>query len=462
MLSFFTFLHEKSETATATEKMEKINSRKRRFSADPSYQKEIRRWQMVAKVCEATDSQTKRCKHGEMTNIAAEFGVDASTLRRLMKSYRIQVAQRKKFIDLAPKNMEKCGRPTNLTPGIRHQIKTANLRTGCKLTIRGLARAIKKQFNYDICSATLHRYLKAMDARTRTSHIKPHLTEAHKLARLNFVRSKIGPEGTFGADKNVIHIDEKWFMLQNTKRRLRIIDGQDPGDETVQHKSHIPKIMFLCAVGVPQQKPNGQWFDGKIGIWEVAKMEPAKNNSRLRPKGTPVLTPVNMTAGVYQHFIAGQGKVIDAIKTKMDWMRGEKIIVQHDGAKPHTAATTVAALQRAGHTDGWDIDFVTQPAQSPDLNKCDLCFFYSLQTRSAELRTDCRKLEDMVQAVKKAYQDYSQEQLLRVHALQFLVFRIILGIQGGNQYSMPHTRLGSRQAAGEDIIDLSSVPRIPT
>ena len=43
--------------------------------------------------------------------------------------------------------------------------------------------------------------------------------------------------------------------------------GDDyPGDDTVHHKSHVPKIKFLCAVGIPPHRPDGSFFDGKIGV----------------------------------------------------------------------------------------------------------------------------------------------------------------------------------------------------
>ena len=54
------------------------------------------------------------------------------------------------------------------------------------------------------------------------------------------------------------------------KRKVRIYpEDEYPGDDTAQHKSHIPKIMFLAAIGKPHTLPDGTQFNGKIGIWPL-------------------------------------------------------------------------------------------------------------------------------------------------------------------------------------------------
>ena len=53
-----------------------------------------------------------------------------------------------------------------------------------------------------------------------------------------------------------------------------------PGDDTTHHKSHIPKIMFLCAIGVPHTRPDGTESDGKIGIWPFVEEVPGQRASK--------------------------------------------------------------------------------------------------------------------------------------------------------------------------------------
>lgn len=50
-----------------------------------------------------------------------------------------------------------------------------------------------------------------------------------------------------------IHVDEKWFFVQELKQKVRYLPCEErPKEKTVIHKSHIEKIMFLAAIGRPE------------------------------------------------------------------------------------------------------------------------------------------------------------------------------------------------------------------
>ena len=70
--------------------------------------------------------------------------------------------------------------------------------------------------------------------------------------------------------------------------------------------------------------------------------------------------------------------------------------------------------------------------------------FYSLQQAVNKLKGASKSLRDLVAAVKAAYQNYSVDQLRRVHALTYVVYRQILENLGSNQYDMPHTGIRTR------------------
>ena len=47
---------------------------------------------------------------------------------------------------------------------------------------------------------------------------------------------------TFGYLNLTIDIDEKWFYVVPMKRKIRMNpEDEYPGDDTAQHKAHIPK-----------------------------------------------------------------------------------------------------------------------------------------------------------------------------------------------------------------------------
>ena len=59
----------------------------------------------------------------------------------------------------------------------------------------------------------------------------------------------------------------------------------------------------------------------------------------------------------------------------------------------------------------------------------------------------------MVSAVTRAYREYDLDQLARVHALIYVVYREILENVGSNQYDMPHTGIRARQTNGQSLDD---------
>ena len=61
-------------------------------------------------------------------------------------------------------------------------------------------------------------------------------------------------------------------------------------------------------------------------------------------------------------------KRLPAIKTKMPWLRSKRVVLQQNGATPHTGKDNPELLSSAGMGRGWLVELKTQPSQSPDLN----------------------------------------------------------------------------------------------
>jgi len=80
-----------------------------------------------------------------------------------------------------------------------------------------------------------------------------------------------------------VHVDEKWFCIcKATQSHMLVADEELPPDQFVKHKSHIVKVMFVCAQARPRKLSNGQWWDGKIGTWPVGHVELAEKPSSLQ------------------------------------------------------------------------------------------------------------------------------------------------------------------------------------
>lgn len=110
-----------------------------------------------------------------------------------------------------------------------------------------------------------------------------------------------------------IHIDEKWFQGKKEVQRIYMAHDEIAPLRSTQHKSHIPKVMFLCALGRPhrhvratnddEQSYNSWQWDGKVGCYPLIEYRNEQRNSRNRPQGTPEPHAVSMTKDVYESFI---------------------------------------------------------------------------------------------------------------------------------------------------------------
>jgi hypothetical protein len=134
------------------------------------------------------------------------------------------------------------GRPSELTEELKAEIKDVNERTGGRLTILELSNHLQ------VSVSTMRRYLFSMEAERKSTWLKPKLSYQQQMERLRFVLNlRHGNRARFKSLQKVIMVDE--LVLSSSEGYVRIFPGDDmPDPISVQHKSHIPKAMFLAAV----------------------------------------------------------------------------------------------------------------------------------------------------------------------------------------------------------------------
>lgn len=299
---------------------------------------------------------------------------------------------------------------------------------------RGDLRSLSAALGVPI--TTLQRYVKSKLLRVHTITLKPTLSEDHKRQRVEFIASLLvhhdcGP--TFSAMYDRVHLDEKWFFLKKTKRRVYLTPAEPDPYHHTQHKSHVPKIMFLCAVARPRVHPvTGEVFDGRIGMWPFADWVPAQRGSRNRQAGTLVLKSRPANRDTYKQLLMEE--VLPAVKSKWPHWSEKHVILQHDNATPHRSMVDDAFVRAA--TEGeWRVSLEFQPPQSPDLNVLDLGFFYSIQ--SLQFKQPAASLEDLLRSVSFAFESLSFETLDNTFLTLQQVMGSILRVGGGNNYKLP-------------------------
>jgi hypothetical protein len=416
------------------------------------------KWHILVKYFKLCRSDTERLIPGGMEILQARFNVPARTIYNIVEEFLLQDQDINRTPDLSRKRKSDSDERIMLTEDLRQCLLEFNSNEGYALPIRSFAVRFNAVYGTDFSYSSLEKYMKLIGKRTRVSSIKPTLKDSHKIRRLDWILHKLelneDNNWQFKDEKHVIDVDEKWFFVDRETRNIRQLEGEERhNDENTQHKGHIEKVLFAAAVGCPQVRPDGTFFDGKIGIWPVVEETYAIRASINRPAGAQVIKPLTLDSDRYREAYEQPGGIFAMIKDKMAWLKDNIIQVQHDGASPHTGKGNGDALERLGKVDDWNICFETQPAQSPDLNKLDLCLFNSLDKQAHLLKGDGKSIPELIFSVIGAFEAYPSAALERVHALKHEIYRQILKNEGGNQYNLPHTTIRYCQNHQQDSLD---------
>ena len=305
----------------------------------------------------------------------------------------------------------------------------------------------------------IHGTLTAMGWVLKHRHYLPLLEQRHKEARLQWVRQLLARVPRWGSDEEVlIHVDEKWFFAQRLHQPVWVPPRTAVPMFSVVHRDHIPKEMFLGAVALPIRRHN---FDGMIGLYPVVKKIVAKRKSKNHDVGDEYDIADTMTADKFIEML--EEKVIpDALRKTGTWVR--RVVVQFDNAGGHGGGrgdvnlTTIRKLQAwvrklpqrlrrmcRGNPHGLPaIEFVAQPARSPDLNVLDLGAWWSLQVTVDRLKEENggatvseQVLRDRVLEAWDLWQ--GAEKLDKLFNTLWNVLSKIEEVNGGNNYLLPHS-----------------------
>ena len=427
---------------------------------------EAQKWSVVAYSNFFRDVDTKRFDYRTQSGVLDMFNISKKTLQYTLREYDEKFAESPFSIDLAPQYIGHVGVASSLTDEVTENV--IDIHNLCLMEEDGVTDQTftdiyNENFDTNFSTSTMQRYMNQLGLKVKSMYVKPTLSLVQKIARLRFVIGLIQHCGhgiyRFIDLKYEVHLDEKWFYVVRLKRKVRLLaEDEMPAPITAQHKSPIPKVMFLSAIGAPQDvtMPDGttHHFDGKIGIFVFGKFTAARRGSKNRAKGAPAFKDIPITCESYLEILTKPDGVLAKIKEKMPWAKGFAIRIRHDGAKPHTGKSNEAKINVAGHQDGWDIAVHRQVVQSPDTNKNDLCFFASLQKDANRIKKLKKDIPSLIAAVLQAYNEYPEATLVRVHALQYEIYRCILEDGGGNGYKLPHSGIRTRQNSGQEVAHL--------
>lgn len=280
-----------------------------------------------------------------------------------------------------------------------------------------------------------------MSLRRATVAVKPTLTAENMQARVQFALDELQPHPTLPNSARFcdmldrIHVDEKWFCPVEKSTGVCLADDEEIDGHTTSHKSHIPKIMFLCAVARPRFVPAlNQHWDGKIGIWPLAERVPAKKASKNRPAGTLEWKPLSAKGDVHERWM--MEKVLPAIAAPPGPLKNVAWRIQEDNAPGHQSIRRRSNVEALAVQLGINMRMHAQPPNGPDFNILDLGFFRALQATRYTLPRHNK--DQLIDAVKQAFDRCPAVKLNRLFLTLQSCLDESLKFSGGNKCKIPH------------------------
>lgn len=392
-----------------------------------------------------------RCKAA-----ATQFHCTVKTLRKTIQKYKegnVPLVEDQPQHAIVPRGHPVSQLTDDATIAL-YEVAQRHIDDQIRCTDRRLRRGMTN-LGFNFCLSTIQRWRKELKGKYKSTYIKPSLSAEQKEARADFVMDQVEEGGLlFQSPRNKVHIDETWYYLDRNCVKLLVFPGQDIGNSRrVQHKSHMTKVMMITAVGMPHVRPDGTLFDGKIGTWPIVEYVPAVRASKNRPQGTIETKPVTLTSELYLNFWTKRGGIRDMLRQKLPHLKYTGLVVQQDGATPHTGHGVAHAINQFIQQGGWNCTLVNQPAQSPDLNLLDLGLFHGMKSNADGIKGNGRNIDTCIERMELSFQEYSSDSISIVWGVLFEVYRLILDDNGSNSFKLPHSGVRRRGRLNGSYVD---------
>jgi hypothetical protein len=204
--------------------------------------------------------------------------------------------------------------------------------------------------------------------------------------------------------------------------------------------------------------PDDWVFGGKVGLYPLVEETEARRGDRRTglQRGDIIVKPISITGATFEAVLVDR-LLPDIAANCPQSMKSRPITIQLDNASPHKVDwqrfnNKCLELQI-------DCRLSYQPAQSPDLNICDLSFFPSLQAHYYKI-PGVNSIESCIAAVRTAWENYDPKLLNRAFLSLFMNYNMVLQYGGSNNYMVPHMAKERLERAGElpDRIMIEDIP----
>ncbi|XP_021770491.1 uncharacterized protein LOC110734642 [Chenopodium quinoa] len=235
--------------------------------------------------------------------------------------------------------------------------------------------------------------------------------------------------------QQVIRIAQKWFYLNPETRRFYLLSNEPIPYRCQQSERFKVKGMFMAMIRKPIFDTHGHVLhDGKYGIFPFVYENITKKKSTNKEAGA---VEIKTAQKVNKEAIRAMllNKVIPAIQSKWPPHMSDDIFIQWDNVRPHQILKDEEFIT-ACQLNGFNIQLIYQPAQSPDLNVLDLGLFNVIQ--SIQYQSFPKNLGGLIDKVTEAYDLFNP--ILNKYSwitIQSCMIEILSHL-GGNNFTPPH------------------------
>jgi transposase len=179
--------------------------------------------QKISMVCWALqyyDHVKERIIDGGMKAIVDRFSLTKTTIQRIFQEYRDELKKDEIYPDLEPKTKKICGVKSMLSDEVQENIIDLHFLTEGTSPIELFIEQYQSEFGTTISRSAMERYLKEIGASQKVIYLAPSLSANQRFQRMKFILGLIEHRGNGSMQfkKEVrIHVDEKWFFVQDLK-----------------------------------------------------------------------------------------------------------------------------------------------------------------------------------------------------------------------------------------------------
>lgn len=404
---------------------------------------------IAVEIARAYDHERNCMKPGGWRPLETRFNLSERRLQQIYQDYKRTSDAVEPNEVLKPRKKGRVGPKLQLTEEIATVIDESIIKEKGDITYRELQVELEKA-GLPLSLGAVHKYAKVLGVHEESKYVKPKLTEKNKIERLKWVLSKIDVSDPndlrYYHQNNIVHVDEKWMYVERLRKTVKSLpDHEDYPHDTVQHKSHRQKVMITAALTEPTET-----FDGKIAMIAHGDWVEAQRSSANRPRGTLEFKGKNVDADEFYDGQTKEGGILDMIVEKMQ--PEEFVQIQVDNAPAHTGQGVKERLQAFIENNHLEMEYVNQPANSPDFNMLDLALFNALQKNTDRIKkSKSPTIMNLLESCLEALEKYSAQLLKIAFGHLFACYNETLKIMGDNRYKSPHNDVRKKIRAGEPV-----------